>query len=187
MHEKQYSNIDCFHTGDRIQQFWKIILALLFISLGALIGTFMAHIYYFNYYIPRIQPQPIDDAIAIANTYIVFISIIFILFTIAITIGGYVFAKIFTIEKQREIYQNIIIIAEQVKGNEQTRKLFFKEVFGSGSPIVGEIIHMMEDIIEKVKNANENTPDTEELKNEIQNIVIEKINELSSENIKDRR
>lgn len=148
-----------------IEKFW-IFIGILF---GIAVGVFLAIFFYFN----LMNLKPIKgDAISIANTYIVFISIIFILFTIAITIDGYIFAKIFTIEKKREIHQNIVIISNQLKHDKETRDVFIDELLNN-SAIIDKITEKFLEIADKIKDERFHTLAKEDKINELTSLIKE--------------
>ena len=130
-----------------IHKFLILVLFLLSVLSGIIIGVVIALMLNFN--IKNITLQP-ADAIAIANTYIVFISIFFILFTIAITIASFIFSKIFFTEKVKEIHQNIVIISKELKNDENVRSLFFDEIFKEG-PILDTITKQLIEVIKEIK------------------------------------
>jgi len=143
-----------------IHKFLILVLFLLSVLSGIIIGVVIALMLKFNIQNIKINPA---DAISIANTYIVFISIFFILFTIAITIASFIFSKIFFTEKVKEIHQNIVIISKELKNDENVRSLFFDEIFKEG-PILDTITEKIIEVIEEIKK------DTIEEKKEIEDI-----------------
>lgn len=100
----------------------KISILVISMAFGAMLGSFAASLIVYNYKYFTIESS---DAIGIANTYIFFISIIFILFTIGITLFGYFYTK----ERAKEIHQLIIILGAQLETDDGTRKLFIDEIF----------------------------------------------------------
>jgi ABC-type multidrug transport system permease subunit len=149
---------------NNLVKFWIVIGILIGIIFGVTLGVFGATLSYFNIYDIHIGAS---NSIAIANTYIVFISIIFILFTIAVTIGGYVFSKIFTIEKQREIHQNIIIIGDQLKQNKATRKVFIDELLKDD--IIIDTIRNK--ILETLEEENQEKNEFSNIKNKLEKVI----------------
>jgi hypothetical protein len=145
-----------------VNNFLVFVIFLTSIVSGIIIGVIIALIINFN--IKHIQITN-SDAISIANTYIVFISIFFILFTIAITIASFIFSKLFFTEKIKEIHQNIVIISNELKKDETTRKVFFDEIFKEG-PILDEITKQIINVIEEIeKDIKENTSDSSKINN----------------------
>ncbi len=137
-----------------ITLFWIGVAVIIGLMVGSLLGAFAAGLYYFNLNPPIGHKAALgaissSDLIAVANTYIVFISIIFILFTIGVTIGGYFFAKAFTAEKLREIHQNIVIIASKLKNDEDTRDVFLDELLKEG-PFADKIIERLAEVADHI-------------------------------------
>jgi len=128
-----------------MDKFWFIFGFLISVIFGITLGVFISTLGYFNIQHLTIQ---LSDSISIVNTYIVFISIIFILFTIGITIGGYMFSKLFATEKMKEIHQNIVIISNQLTNNDDTRSIFIDEIF-SNQKIIDGIIDKFQNIVEE--------------------------------------
>jgi len=154
---------------DGISKFWIVIGVLIGIIFGITCGVFLALFVYFNIKHVNISNS---DAISIANTYIVFISIIFILFTIAITIGGYIFSKIFSIEKKREIHQNIVIISNQLKHDKETRDVFIDELLNN-SAIIDKITEKFLKIADKIQDEQFQRLTKEEKINELTSLIKE--------------
>lgn len=161
---------------DGVSKFWVVIGVLIGVIFGISLGVLMALLIYFN--IEQFNVKEVD-AISIANTYIVFISIIFILFTIAITIGGYVFSKIFTIEKKREIHQNIVIISNQLKHDKETRDVFIDEILNNNA-IIDKITEKFLEIADKIKDEKFHTLTKEDKINELNKIIKEGKNERTN-------
>jgi len=154
---------------DGVSKFWVAVGVLIGIIFGVILGVFIALFSYFN--IKHLEISN-GDAISMANTYIVFISIIFILFTIAITIGGYIFSKIFTIEKKREIHQNIVIISNQLKHDKETRDVFIDEIL-SNNAIIDKITKKFLEIADKIKEEEFQTLTKQEKINELTSLIKE--------------
>ena len=145
---------------DGIDKFWISIGIFIGVIFGITCGVFLSLFSWFS--IKYVDIKHID-AISIANTYIVFISIIFILFTIAVTIGGYIFAKIFSTEKIKEIHQNIVIISNQLKTNVETRELFIDELLKDES----FIDHVKENVRRIIKQDEESLEEEEQRNGEL--------------------
>ena len=167
----------------RFFNFWTGVATIVGFGLGGLLGAWFYGIYFFNIS-PVVQNKFENisnaDVISVVNTYIVFVSIIFILFTIGVTIGGYLFAKTFTSEKLREIHQNIVIIASKMKNDEDTREVFIDALFSEG-PIAEDIIEKLAEIADRIfrekSEENNKVQDFDEITANIKEVLKHKLNE----------
>nr|VFK49282.1 MAG: hypothetical protein BECKTC1821E_GA0114239_11693 [Candidatus Kentron sp. TC]VFK49568.1 MAG: hypothetical protein BECKTC1821D_GA0114238_10818 [Candidatus Kentron sp. TC]VFK65189.1 MAG: hypothetical protein BECKTC1821F_GA0114240_11703 [Candidatus Kentron sp. TC] len=78
---------------------------------------------------PLLGAKNAQDIMAIANTYIVFTTFIFVLLTIAITGAGIWFARWFGISKEKEIRENMRDFFEEIDSDSKLSKRFAKELF----------------------------------------------------------
>jgi len=149
--EKIKDHIDKYHKTHLLA---KIFLFILSVLIGSVVGALISSLIVFNYTHLHIEPS---DSIAVANTYIFFISIIFILFTIAVTIIGYFYTK----ERAKEIHQFIIILGTQLETDDGTRKLFIDEIF-KNNKVKNDIISKVKGLMEEEKRSIiEETPSEE--------------------------
>ncbi len=126
-------------SDDRFYTIWFVLIMLLGSAFGAWLGTIIT--------INTKAEISGSDAIAIANTYIVWASIIFILVTLALTILGFWATKKFSEDRTKEIHQNIIIIGNELRSNEATRRLFIEEIMKNE-----DIINELKEKIDEIKN-----------------------------------
>lgn len=75
---------------------------------------------------PLISSASGSDVIAVANTYIVFITLIFVLITLFITVAGIWFSKQFAIRKDKEIKDNMHDLFESLNKDGKLAKKFVK-------------------------------------------------------------
>ena len=134
-------------TDDRFYTVWFVLVVLLGSALGSWFGTTI--LVNFDTNITG------SDAIAIANTYIMWVSVVFILMTLALTILGFWATKKFSEDRAKEVHQTIVVIGSELRENDATRKLFIEELMKN------------EDIIDEIK------------------IKIDKIKQTAIEDIKD--
>nr|VFJ72045.1 MAG: hypothetical protein BECKFM1743A_GA0114220_106183 [Candidatus Kentron sp. FM]VFJ72791.1 MAG: hypothetical protein BECKFM1743C_GA0114222_106712 [Candidatus Kentron sp. FM]VFK19641.1 MAG: hypothetical protein BECKFM1743B_GA0114221_106342 [Candidatus Kentron sp. FM] len=78
---------------------------------------------------PLINTQNASDVIAVANTYIVFTSFIFIMFTLIVAGLGLWFARWFSITKDKEITENLHTLFDALHANSQLADRFAKKLF----------------------------------------------------------
>lgn len=98
-----------------------------------------------------------SDAIAIANTYIVLTTLLFVMTTVIITIYTFWFSKWFLREKTKEIKENIHIIADEMSKNGAIRSIFIEQIFKDGNlneELKNRILIIAEEEInDKIKNS----------------------------------
>jgi hypothetical protein len=70
------------------------------IALTSLVGGFLAFLLITA--IPQTKPLPPSDAVAVANTFIVFTTIIFVATTLVIAMIGYIFVQQFSQSKEQQ-------------------------------------------------------------------------------------
>nr|VFK27972.1 MAG: hypothetical protein BECKMB1821I_GA0114274_100552 [Candidatus Kentron sp. MB]VFK74487.1 MAG: hypothetical protein BECKMB1821H_GA0114242_100552 [Candidatus Kentron sp. MB] len=102
---------------------------------------------------PLLGAKDIPDVIAIANTYIVFTTFIFVLLTIAITGAGIWFARWFGISKDREIRDNMYELSTKLHSDSDLAEKFIKELF-SHEEISNKIALIAKDFIDFELNIN---------------------------------
>jgi hypothetical protein len=118
-------------TDDRFYTAWFVLVVMLGSALGSWFGTVTTVNFDANI--------TGGDAIAIANTYIMWVSVVFILMTLALTILGFWATKKFSEDRAKEVHQTIVVIGSELRENDVTRKLFIEELMKN------------EDIIDEIK------------------------------------
>ncbi|MBK5929074.1 hypothetical protein [Halochromatium salexigens] len=88
-----------------------------------------------------LNPQNGSDVIAVANTYIVFTTFIFVLMTIIVTGAGIYFSKWFGISKEKEIRENMQDLFESLNRDPVLSDRFVKELFEHKS--VSDTLHKL--------------------------------------------
>jgi len=102
----------------------------LYFSIGLVTGALSSIVFILLIY-AYTEPTKITkfgDAISIANTYIVLVTLLFVIWTIAITIYTIWFSKWFSKEQTKEIKDNIKYISKTLKQDAQTRDWFIIEI-----------------------------------------------------------
>jgi hypothetical protein len=69
-----------------------------------------------------------SDAISIANTYIVLVTLLFIIWTIVITVYTIWFSKWFSREQIKEIKDNLRLISKKLSNDKEIREWFIIEI-----------------------------------------------------------
>jgi len=93
-----------------------------------------------------------SEVIAVANTYIVFTTFIFVIITIILTAIGVGFAKWFGISKEKEIKENMRDLFEHIHSDSEVAKKFVKELF-SNREISGHLQSLVEAKVEEEKKS----------------------------------
>ena len=75
---------------------------------------------WFLTWIHKVSIDTASDAVAIANTYIVFTTIIFVGFTVVLGVAGYFFTQQFSTTKETEQLEVFKQLKEKLRGDEQT-------------------------------------------------------------------
>jgi len=124
-------------TDDRFYAVWFVLVVMLGSALGSWFGTVTTVNFDANI--------TGSDAIAIANTYIMWVSVVFILMTLALTILGFWATKKFSEDRSKEVHQTIIVIGSELRKNDVTRKLFIEELM-KNEDIINEIKTKIDEI-----------------------------------------
>lgn len=96
-----------------LRKIYKILAILLVGFVGGGIGTFF--VYWVEWGVPVSGPE---TPIAIANTYIVFTTLIFVGITVVLAVAGYVFAQHFASSKHAQECELIEEIKKSIRKNE---------------------------------------------------------------------
>ncbi len=125
----------------------------------AFIGGFFAYIFLSWWKSPPVITG--SDAVAIANTYIVFTTIIFVAFTLVITLLGYVFTQQFAHTKEMHIKHLLNEVEEELKSNKNDQGIKFIDAAFENPDIQKHVENKINDkltqlVNEKKRIANEN-------------------------------
>ncbi len=105
---------------------------MLYVALGIFIGSLSTLIFIvgINIYAQATIIQNINasNAISIANTYIVLVTLLFIIWTILITVYTIWFSKWFSREQLKEIKDNLKFISKKLKKDDDVREWFILEI-----------------------------------------------------------
>jgi len=103
-----------------------------FILFGILVGalTTLLFMVITNLFTNRLHLKNISgaDAISIANTYIVLVTLLFVIWTIVITIYTIWFSKWFSREQIKEIKDNLRLISKRLSNDKEIREWFIIEI-----------------------------------------------------------
>lgn len=105
----------------------------------------------------RSNVETTSDAISIANTYIVLVTLLFVMMTVFITMYTIWFSRWFSRERSKEIRDNIHIIAYEMEKNAEVRNLFITILFRNdelNEEIKDQIIKILnEEMTDTIKNS----------------------------------
>ena len=136
---------------------------------GAFAFIFWSYFSNFSDYIKNI------DAISLANTYIVFTTIIFVGFSVFLAIAGFIFTHQFSLSKESQIVHLLAEIKTQLKENKQDCAIKFIKVCLDNPDIKNYLNNKFEEkLIQLIEEKQQNF-----------NSLQQAINELSSQ-IKDQ-
>lgn len=136
---------------------------------GAFAFIFWSYFSNFSDYIKNI------DAISLANTYIVFTTIIFVGFSVFLAIAGFIFTHQFSLSKESQIVHLLAEIKTQLKENKQDFAIKFIKVCLDNPDIKNYLNNKFEEkLIQLIEEKQQNF-----------NSLQQAINELSSQ-IKDQ-
>lgn len=111
----------------------KNLYKLMAVMLAGFAGGFISPILY-SFYSKTAIPSA-SDAIAIANTYIVFTTIIFVGFTVVLGLAGYVFTQQFSTTKENQ--ENILFseLKSKIANDDDIAMEIFKAVLNNSDVI----------------------------------------------------
>ena len=141
----------------------------------AFIGGFFSYMFLCWWKAPTIAA---NDAVSIANTYIVFTTIIFVAFTLVITLLGFVFTQQFSQSKEMHIKHLLNEIEEELKSNKNDQGIKFIDAAFENPDVQKHVENKINDkltqlVEEKKKIAVENAGKA--------NTEAEKIQEVSKQ------
>lgn len=111
--------------------------------LGGMFIILLAHpiVKLFQANNPLLNPESGSDVIAVANTYIVFTTFIFVLITIIVTGGGIWFSKWFGLSKDQEIRENMRELFECIDSDDALAQNFVKRLFEHRE--IADLLHQL--------------------------------------------
>lgn len=123
-------------------------------ALGGMLMMLLAHpiVEIFQPDNPLIKPESGSDVIAVANTYIVFTTFIFVVITIVITGAGLWFTKWFGLSKEKEIRENMRDFFESLNEDSKLCDRFVRELFEHKQ--ISDLLHKLVQVRVKSELSN---------------------------------